>query len=312
MYGITPLSNDPQAWFQPMPQADLDDLVGMSSLTETLRSYVNVITSDIGRRFGLSSSSSAFLFYGPPGTGKLYLVNAFAHAFMEKGCQFLRLRSADILSQYVGQAEKTVDRAFREAMDHAPCVLFFEDIHTVCKKRDASIPLRTHQLTTAFLQAYSTLRSSGKQVILIGETSAPWELDQALTDRCRMFRVPYPNDEVRAHCLSREFQNARLEGDLSIGELVRNTAQCTYREMHQLAQCILHQLVEAAIGCCAQPGQDGDPDQAQRALQAIEAIRSGRVCPTRTMLAQALQEHPPRDKTAVMRALAQYEDSFRF
>ena len=38
------------------------------------------------------------------------------------------LSSADIHSKFSGEADKIVERAFKEAVDNAPCILFMDEV----------------------------------------------------------------------------------------------------------------------------------------------------------------------------------------
>ena len=47
---------------------------------------------------------------------------------MQQGYKFMSLSSADIHSKFSGEADKIVERAFKEAVDNAPCILFMDEV----------------------------------------------------------------------------------------------------------------------------------------------------------------------------------------
>ena len=62
------------------------------------------------------------------------IIEAFANELVnnkDKEYQFLSLVGSDIISRYVGDAEKIVTRMFEEAENCAPCILFIDEIHTI-------------------------------------------------------------------------------------------------------------------------------------------------------------------------------------
>lgn len=63
------------------------------------------------------------LFYGMPGTGKTEFVHYLGHLLEKK---VLLKRCSEIQSMYVGQTEKNIARAFREARESGDILLFDE------------------------------------------------------------------------------------------------------------------------------------------------------------------------------------------
>ena len=54
----------------------------------------------------------SYFFIGPPGCGKTYIIEAFAHELMDQNYKYLSLVGSDILSRFVGEAEKIITRLF--------------------------------------------------------------------------------------------------------------------------------------------------------------------------------------------------------
>jgi SpoVK/Ycf46/Vps4 family AAA+-type ATPase len=70
------------------------------------------------------------LFHGPPGTGKTLMARALAASCStqtQKVAFFVR-KGADILSKWVGEAEKQLRQLFDEAKQWQPSIIFFDEI----------------------------------------------------------------------------------------------------------------------------------------------------------------------------------------
>lgn len=65
------------------------------------------------------------LLYGPPGTGKTLLARAAAEA---SHAHFVSTSAVDLVRAQLGESERLLRALFRRARDHAPTVLFFDEI----------------------------------------------------------------------------------------------------------------------------------------------------------------------------------------
>lgn len=70
------------------------------------------------------------LFHGPPGTGKTSLARAVAASMSKTGKKvtFFMRKGADVLSKYVGEAERQLKALFDEAKKCQPSIIFFDEI----------------------------------------------------------------------------------------------------------------------------------------------------------------------------------------
>lgn len=72
------------------------------------------------------------LFFGPPGCGKTLLAKALAN---QSGANFISVKGPELLSMYVGESESKVRQVFARARASAPCVIFFDELDSLCPKR---------------------------------------------------------------------------------------------------------------------------------------------------------------------------------
>lgn len=189
-----------KSWFKEMPTVSFDDVVGMHELKKKLRGCIEDSKLQKIRKYLGIRNQKAYFFVGPPGCGKTYLIEAFAHELVaNKDYKFMSLDGSDILSKYVGDAEKTITRLFEEAEKNAPCIIFVDEVDGVCKSRSIKdLPEYAASITTAFLTGYNRIKSLDLPIIFIGATNYPSKVDNAMMDRVEIINVPFPDAEGRA------------------------------------------------------------------------------------------------------------------
>ena len=72
------------------------------------------------------------ILYGPPGTGKTLLAKAVAN---QTSATFLRVVGSELIQKYLGDGPKLVRELFRVAEEHAPSIVFIDEIDAVGTKR---------------------------------------------------------------------------------------------------------------------------------------------------------------------------------
>lgn len=291
-------------WFQDPPDHGFDDVVGMEDVKEMLRSCIkNVTMDDLNDYLGISTVHS-FFFYGPPGCGKTYTIEAFAKELMDQGYKFMKLESADIHSKFSGEADKIVKRAFAEAVDNEPCILFMDEIDGICQSRAMpNLSDFNMSLTTTFLTSYNNLTRANKKkqsVIFIGATNYPANVDVAMLDRVEMVKIPLPGDELRAHTFRRKF-----------GDVIRLADDLSWEAMSEATEGYNQRDVDRIIGNLKTLIRNTATRQYPDAAAAVAALKNGELSLTRAMFDQAMKMYSPSPKDDVERKLNEFEDRVR-
>lgn len=286
-------------WFKQSPTHSFEDVAGMEDLKSQLKECVQDTRLTKIRDYMKMRQMHSFLFIGPPGCGKTYIIEAFAHELMEKDYKYLSVDASDILSRYVGDAEKIIARLFEEAEKNAPCIVFIDEIDGVCKNRAIrDLPVWASNMTTAFLTAYNRLNSSDKPVILLAATNYPTQVDSAMMDRVQVIRVPFPDKAARTHAFTMRFSKfIQLESGFAYEDMADATNTYNYRDIERLCDKIKNMVLNDVLSSY------------ENEEAAIEAMQSGTYCLTRELFEAAQSDYTPSPKEAIVRELDTFEEA---
>ncbi|TXT10690.1 hypothetical protein VHUM_02195 [Vanrija humicola] len=141
------------------------------------------------------------LFHGPPGTGKTLLARALAASCSNGNTKiaFFMRKGADVLSKWVGEAERQLRMLFEEARASQPSIIFFDEIDGLAPVRSSKQDQIHASLVSTLLALMDGMDGRG-QVIVIGATNRPDAVDPALRRPGRFdreFYFPLPNRDAR-------------------------------------------------------------------------------------------------------------------
>ncbi|KIJ44017.1 hypothetical protein M422DRAFT_169052, partial [Sphaerobolus stellatus SS14] len=167
------------------------------------------------------------LLFGPPGTGKTLIVRALAK---ESGARMLLIKPSDVLDMYVGEGEKLVRSVFSLARRLSPCVVFLDELDALLgarvSGRESGGALAHRAIITEFMQEMDGLRSSSKDsnVIVIGATNRPFDLDDAVLRRLpRRLLVDLPGEKERKEILKILLCDEKLAPEIDLDHLAKRT-----------------------------------------------------------------------------------------
>ncbi|MCL2399124.1 MAG: ATP-dependent zinc metalloprotease FtsH [Defluviitaleaceae bacterium] len=154
------------------------DVAGQEEAKESLTEIVDFLHNpDKYTEIGAKQPKGALL-VGPPGTGKTLLAKAVAG---EANVAFFSLSGSDFVEMFVGVGASRVRDLFKQANQHAPCIIFIDEIDAIGKSRDNQIGSNDEREQT-LNQLLSEMDGfdSSKGVVILGATNRPEILDKAL------------------------------------------------------------------------------------------------------------------------------------
>jgi hypothetical protein len=181
------------------PRYAWEDLVLPDTPAAMLKELVNMVRSrplvletwGLGRKLTAGSGISA-LFTGPPGTGKTLAAQIIAN---ELGIDLYRIDLSTVVSKYIGETEKNLERIFKEAQA-SNAVLFFDEADAIFGKR--SEVKDAHDRYANIEVGYLLQRMEAYDGIAILATNLRANLDEAFTRRLQFIvHFPFPEEEYR-------------------------------------------------------------------------------------------------------------------
>jgi SpoVK/Ycf46/Vps4 family AAA+-type ATPase len=220
----------------------LEDLVLTGDQEDELEKIVTAIENrDYLAQIGLREIGK-LLFVGPPGTGKTTVARAIAHQ-LELPCVEVKLSM--VASQYLGETSKNVEKTFEVAKRLSPCILFIDEFDSVAKTRRSDEHAALKRAVNTLLKSIDDISLIRDDVLLIGATNHPDQLDAAAWRRFdEIVHFPKPDRQMRADILTvvtREMDITDFDAD----ELAEMTEGLTGSDLRMvLREAILEALTE--------------------------------------------------------------------
>ncbi|KAM9315175.1 transitional endoplasmic reticulum ATPase [Pholidichthys leucotaenia] len=162
------------------------------------------------------------LLYGPAGTGKTLVARAVAN---ETGAFFFLINGPEIMSKLAGESESNLRKAFEEAENNAPAIIFIDELDAIAPKRE-----KTHgEVERRIVSQLLTLMDGLKQrahVIVMAATNRPNSVDSALRRFGRFDReidIGIPDSTGRLEILQIHTKNMKLADDIDLERIATET-----------------------------------------------------------------------------------------
>ena len=156
-----------------------EDIGGLRKQVQRIREMIELPLRypELFERLGIEPPKGVLL-YGPPGTGKTLIAKALAN---ETSAYFTHIGGPEVMGKYYGESEERLRKIFEEAQEHAPSILFIDEIDAVAPKREelGSQQQVEKRVVAQLLSLMDGLKARG-QVAIIGATNAPQLIDPAL------------------------------------------------------------------------------------------------------------------------------------
>jgi AAA+ superfamily predicted ATPase len=240
----------------------MDDLV----LTEDQEGEIHKIVKAIEHRDYLARIGlreiGKLLFVGPPGTGKTSVARALAR---ELDLPFVEVKLSMITSQYLGETAKNVEKSFEVARRLSPCIFFMDEFDFVAKTRSSDEHAAIKRAVNTLLKSIDDISLIEDDVLLIGATNHPDQLDAAAWRRFdEIVNFPKPDYDMRSDILrivTREMEVV----DFDPGTLAEMTEGLTGSDLRLvLREAVLSALTEERTTLTQQDLEDAVADFEER------------------------------------------------
>jgi cell division protease FtsH len=202
-----------------------DDVAGCEEAKEEVEEVVDFLKDPQKfQRLG-GQIPRGILMVGPPGTGKTLLGRAIAG---EAKVKFFIISGSDFVEMFVGVGAARVRDMFEQAKQHAPCIIFIDEIDAVGRQRGAGLggghDEREQTLNQLLVEMDGFQGTEG--IIVIAATNRPDVLDKALLRPGRFDRqvtVGLPDVRGREQILKVHLKKVPMADDVQPHYIARGT-----------------------------------------------------------------------------------------
>jgi transitional endoplasmic reticulum ATPase len=162
------------------------------------------------------------LMYGPPGCGKTLMARAIAN---ETGATFIVINGPEIISQMQGGSESNLRRAFEDAAQKAPSIIFLDEIDSIAPNREKTQAEGDRRVVAQLLTLMDGLQGRAN-VVVIAATNRPNAIDPALRRFGRFDReisIGVPDEAGRLEVLQIHTRKMKLANDIDLESIAKET-----------------------------------------------------------------------------------------
>merc|ERR1719150_1614906 len=224
--GILSEQTDPMVTVMKLEKAPTEsyaDIGGLDTQIQEIKESVELPLThpELYEEMGIKPPKGVIL-YGPPGTGKTLLAKAVAN---HTSATFLRVVGSELIQKYLGDGPKLVRELFRVAEEHAPSIVFIDEIDAVGTKRYDSNSGGEREIQRTMLELLNQLDGfdSRGDVKVIMATNRIDSLDPALIRPGRIDRkieFPLPDEKTKRRIFNIHTSKMTLSDDVSIDEYI--------------------------------------------------------------------------------------------
>merc|ERR550534_3037730 len=166
------------------------------------------------------------LLYGPPGTGKTLLARAVAH---HTECTFIRVSGSELVQKFIGEGSRMVRELFVLAREHAPSIIFMDEIDSIGSTRiesggsgggDSEVQRTMLELLNQLdgfepTQDIKVIMATNRIDILDSALLRPGRID-------RKIEFPAPSEDARADILRIHSRKMNLTRVIQLKKIAEN------------------------------------------------------------------------------------------
>jgi cell division protease FtsH len=218
------------------PTVTFEDVAGVEEAKEEVQEIVQFLKEperfiQVGARI-----PKGVLMVGPPGTGKTLLARAIAG---EAGVPFFHISGSEFVEMFVGVGASRVRDLFNKAKQHAPAIVFVDEIDAVGRQRGAGLGGGHDEREQTLNQILVEMDgfSNDTNIIVIAATNRPDVLDPALLRPGRFDRkviVDLPDVKGREAILKIHMRGKPISSLVDLNDLARLTAGFSGADLENL------------------------------------------------------------------------------
>ncbi len=208
LFKVLPSSVDPLVslmMVEKVPDATYDMIGGLENQIKEIKEVIElpIRHPELFEALGIAQPKGVLL-YGPPGTGKTLLARAAAH---HTDCRFIRVSGSELVQKYIGEGSRMVRELFVMAREHAPSIIFMDEIDSIGSSRiDSGGGNTDSEVQRTMLELLNQLDGfeTTQNIKVIMATNRIDILDPALLRPGRIDRkieFPAPNTDARLEIL---------------------------------------------------------------------------------------------------------------
>lgn len=205
------------------PTESYADIGGLEQQIQEIKESVELPLThpELYEEMGIKPPKGVIL-YGVPGTGKTLLAKAVAN---QTSATFLRVVGSELIQKYLGDGPKLVREMFRVAEEHAPSIVFIDEIDAIGTKRYDSHSGGEREIQRTMLELLNQLDGFDTRgdVKVIMATNKIESLDPALIRPGRIDRkieFPLPDVKTKRHIFRLHTSRMSLSEDVELEEFV--------------------------------------------------------------------------------------------
>ncbi len=206
-----------------IPRINYEDIGGMRDHIQKVREMIElpIRHPELFEKIGIEAPKGVLL-YGPPGTGKTLLAKAVAN---ETHSKFYSISGPEIMSKFYGESEQRLRETFKAAQEHAPSIVFIDEIDSIAPKREEVTGEVEKRVVSQILTLMDGIQNRGK-VVVIGATNRQDAIDPALRRPGRFDReieIGIPDEEGRMEILHIHTKGMPLNEDVKLSKISKIT-----------------------------------------------------------------------------------------
>ncbi len=246
------------------PQVTFADVAGEEEAKKELTEVVDFLRNPAKYHQLGARLPRGILLVGPPGTGKTLTARAVAG---EAGVPFFSISASEFVEMFVGVGASRVRDLFDKAKQHAPAIIFIDEMDAVGRQRFAGLGGSNDEREQTLNQLLVEMDGfeTNQEVIVMAATNRPDVLDPALLRPGRFDRqvvVGLPDRNGREAILNIHSRGLPLSPDVDKASLARGTTGFSGADLANLVN-------EAALMAARKNRKQIQADDFEEALDKI-------------------------------------------